>query len=114
MYLTFEEYTHLGGQIDCETAYNPLEFKACKLIDMHTFGRLSGLADQNEAIQRLIVELVDLYVAEESNAVSSISNDGYSETYTVIEYEKKAEHLIYEYLSTETYADGTPLLYRGV
>ena len=46
--------------------------------------------------------------------MSSVSNDGYSETYTVTGTEERTGSLIVSYLAGEKTADGVPLLYCGV
>lgn len=113
MYLAFDEYKEMGGTLD-DAAFSRFEFKAEKLIDQHTFGRLKGLTEQPEAVKRLIFELISMEQKTDNGIVQSVSNDGYSETYAVIDNEQKSVCLIAAYLSREKTADGTPLLYRGV
>lgn len=113
MYLTHAEYKKMGGSLD-EAAFSRLEFKARKLIDQHTFGRLMGLTEQPEAVKKLIFELISMEQKTENGILQSVSNDGYSETYAVIDNEQKSVCLIAAYLSQEKTADGTPLLYCGV
>lgn len=115
MYLTYEEYTKLGGRASCEAAYNRLEFWARKLIDMYTFGRLTGLPEQSEAVKNLVFELLSSKENEgERGQVMSVSNDGYSENYAAVDSDKKAANLIRSYLANEKTADGVPVLYQGV
>ena len=112
MYLTYTDYTTKGGTLD-ETAFNRLEFKAEKLIDQYTFGRLTELTTQSEAVQNLVFELIGLADKDDA-AVTSVSNDGYSESYAAADFTIKSDNLIYSYLAREKTADGTPVLYRGV
>lgn len=113
MYLNYEEYVDMGGTLN-ETAFSRLEFKAHKLIDQHTFGRLKELAEQSETVKKLVFELIALDQKEQNGVIQSVSNDGYSETYAVVQNEQKSVVLIAAYLSQEKTEDGTPLLYRGV
>lgn len=113
MYLTREEYKEMGGTMD-DAAFLRFEFKARKLIDQHTFGRLKGLTEQPEAVKRLVFELIAVEHKNDNGILQSVSNDGYSETYAVVDNEQKSVCLIAAYLAQEKTADGTPLLYRGV
>ena len=113
MYLTFNEYTELGGTLN-KAAFSRLELKARKLIDQRTFGRLKGLAEQSEVVKKLVFELMIVEEKEQNGVLQSVSNDGYSETYAVANNEQKSACLIAAYLSQEKTADGTPLLYCGV
>lgn len=114
MYLTYNEYRDMGGTLD-ETAYTRLEYKARKLIDTYTFGRVKALESTPESVKMLMFELVALGDQDDNGGpVSSVSNDGYSESYAITEIDAKAENLIRSYLAGELDTDGTPLLYRGV
>lgn len=113
MYLTLSEYREMGGSLDA-TAFSRLEFKARKIIDQHTFGRLMELTEQSETVKRLMFELMTVEQKEENGVIQSVSNDGYSETYATVNNEQKSTVLIAAYLSEEKTEDGTPLLYRGV
>ena len=113
MYLAYNEYTEMGGTLN-NAAFSRLEFKARKLIDQRTFGRLKGLAEQSETVKKLVFELMAVEEKEQNGVLQSVSNDGYSETYAVVNNEQKSTCLIAAYLSQEKTADGTPLLYCGV
>ena len=113
MYLTYDEYTEMGGTLST-AAFSRLEFKARKLIDQRTFGRLKGLVQQPEAVKKLVFELMVVEEKEQNGVLQSVSNDGYSETYAVVNNEQKSTCLIAAYLAQEKTADGTPLLYCGV
>lgn len=76
MYLTFEEYTALGGLLD-EAAFNRKEKKAERLLDYWTFDRLkSGLGDNEQVVKDLIFEMVETMT--DGQQVTSFSNDGVS------------------------------------
>lgn len=124
MYIDLKYYQENGGKADMpDTAFARNEFRARKLVDKLTQGRVKEMAEVPEAVKRLMVELVTLEHTQgaeivENQAVTSFSNDGYSETYAdplTHERAKKIEcELISEYLSEETDDNGTPLLYLGV
>lgn len=124
MYLTYAEYTAMGGTIS-QAAYNRLEFKARKIIDQHTYGRLMALETQSESVKTAMFELVGLVqksdvTSTDSKQISSESVGDVSTSYaavTIASFEQlKAENLdvIGSYLSDEKLEDGTPLLYMGV
>ena len=121
MYLE-EAFFRANGGSDRVTpaAFPRLEFRAEKIIDRHTFGRVRVMQNVPEAVKRLMVELVNLEQsrseAVETPAVKSFSNDGYSESYEVITPEQAEQmelSLICTYLSGETNDRGVPLLYLG-
>ena len=81
------------------------------------------MAEVPRAVQMLMVELVSLELKQGANAVnhqavSSFSNDGYSETYaeplTTERIQALEHHLVQTYLSEELDDNGVPLLYLGV
>lgn len=124
MYIDLPYYKSNGGKADMtDAAFARNEFRARKLVDKLTQGRVKNMAEPPEAVKRLMVELVSLEVTQgaeivENQAVQSFSNDGYSETYAeplTGERVKQIEcDLISEYLSGETDQNGTPLLWLGV
>ena len=124
MYLTYAEYTAMGGTIS-QAAYNRLEFKARKIIDQYTYGRLMALETQYERVKMAMIERFGLVqksdvTSTDSKQISSESVGDVSTSYaavTIASFEQlKAENLdvIGSYLSDEKLEDGTPLLYMGV
>lgn len=124
MYIDLNYYRNNGGKTDVtDAAFSRNEFRARKLVDKLTQGRVKNMAEVPEAVKRLMVELVTLESTQgaeltERKSVTSFSNDGYSETYAdplTGEQVKEIEcDLVFEYLSGETDDKGTPLLYLGV
>ena len=124
-YIDFNYYVTHGGKHDdaiC-TAFNNLEFRARKLVDRYTQNRVRDMAEVPEAVQMLMVELVALEATQgaavlDNQAVSSFSNDGYSETYaepmTAERIREQENELILTYLLGEQDDNGVPLLYLGV
>lgn len=124
MYIDIVYYKENCGKADMtRVAFSRNEFRARKLVDKLTQGRVKNMAIVPEAVKRLMVELVSLESTQgaaiaDNQPVTSFSNDGYSETYAdplTSERVKEIEcDLIHEYLSDEVDDNGTPLLYLGV
>lgn len=123
MYIDLEYYKSNGGIDMTDAAFARNEFRARKLVDRLTQGRVQNMAQVPEAVKRLMVELVSLEANQgaeqlQHQAVTSFSNDGYSETYAdplTGERVKEIEsELVTEYLSGETDDNSTPLLWLGV
>lgn len=123
MYIDHGYYLANGGKEMSEAAFSRNEYRARKLVDTLTQGRIRKMAEVPEAVQRLMVELVTMEENQgagvtEKQAVTSFSNDGYSETYAdplTADRVKEIEYdLIFQYLSDEEDDNGTPLLYLGV
>ncbi len=122
-YLTQEEYTDMGGALT-GSAYDRLEFKACKLVDQHTFSRLRSDTSFSEPVKRLTFELIgllgnaDTSAAGYQGAITSEGNDGYSVSFaaaSVLTPEgvmASAEALINQYLEGERNQAGELLLCR--
>ena len=124
MYLTFAEYQAWGGQ-QPESAYSRLEYKARKLVDEYTFGRLINAQVITEPVKRLMFELIGMIGNQDISAegyggmVESEGNDGYNlkmaagTVLTADQSAEKMESLIETYLWDEKTASGVPLLYCG-
>lgn len=124
VYIDNAYYVSGGGKANMDdVAFSRSEFRARKIVDRYTQGRVKNMAQVPEAVKRLMVELVTLESTQgaeisENQAVQSFSNDGYSETYAdplTVERVKQIEYdLVMEYLSDEVDGEGTPLLFLGV
>lgn len=123
MYIDLSYYTENGGAEMTAAAFSRLEFRARKIVDRITQGRVKEMPEPPEAVKRLMVELVTLEATQaaelvKNQPVTSFSNDGYSETYAqpmTAETVKQIElDLIVEYLADERDHNSTPLLYLGV
>lgn len=124
MYIDDLFYAANSGKADMDSAaFSRAEFRARKIVDRFTMGRVKAMREVPEAVKMLMVELITLEATQgadvtENQAITSFSNDGYSETYadplTVERVKELEENLILEYLSDEVDDTGTPLLYLGV
>ena len=88
-YLTYAEYTELGGSAIGEMPFNLLEFEARRQIDIRTFNRLKELEDIPQEVKMCEYKLINSIntFASASNSIASGGNvksentDGYSISY---------------------------------
>lgn len=124
MYIDDLFYFANSGKTDVDSAaFYRAEFRARKIVDRLTQGRVKEMQEVPEAVKMLMVELVSLELSQgaevaENQAITSFSNDGYSETYadplTVERVKELEENLVSEYLEDERDEKGVPLLFLGV
>lgn len=116
MYLTYEEYQDMIGD---EGGYNRADFLRLEIlaesrIREQTQGRIDKMAAVPECVKNLVFVLlpdVELYDRD----VTSVSNDGYSESYKDnAQTESLILSTITSCLSGCTDDNGVPLLYRGL
>lgn len=123
-YLTYNEYTELGGTLD-ETPFNILELEAQKNVDKYTTGKLINLDNQINEVKVCIFKLIGLLNTynsydNQNKSISSENTDGYSISYSqATENVSKAKineikGIIKTYLAECKLEDGTPYLYVGV
>ena len=119
-YLTYEEYTEIGGTLDL-TAFKRNIDRVCGIIDSYTHNRLHCMNDIPQQVKVCVRDLAE-YVANNSNGKTisskSQSSGGVSEsesyvTKTLEETKAEIENIIYDYLSSITDNFCVPLLYRG-
>ena len=125
MYLTYTEYTGMGGGAP-ESAFARLEAKARAYITAATFGRIAGEDPVRESVKFCTFDLIEAMNAADHAAaiaagreIASMSNDGMSVSCATSGGSARTTSAGYaavvrSWLSTETTADGTPLLYAGV
>ena len=140
MYLTYDEYSHMGGEEMSESAFEQLEFEARSQIDWWTFSRLKKDVERGvempEAVKRCMFKLIELLdkqkkvmlvdaVDEDGNVVAGLmahqSNDGVSATYNVITgnmavrvIQSQLNSAIKMYLQDIRDSLGHKVLYRGL
>lgn len=125
MYLTYEEYQKYGGTLE-ETAYTAFAYHADGIVNKYTFNRLVDEKTIPEAVKRVVYLLVSVaekqeQALSESGTVTSRSNDGVSESYSVMSpgsvYEAlsaKVGDIVLQGLSGVRTSKGKRLLYRGL
>ena len=124
LYCPYEQYKAGGGTLD-EAAFEPLCFRASKLIDRYTFGRAAAhaanCADCRDALAAACTDIVKSLARSADAAastgyapgISSVSNDGFSVTFSD---GALAEHQAAQARSILTGCLGSDphgLLYRG-
>lgn len=119
-YLTYEEYTEIGGTLK-ETAFNRNIDRVCGFLANETHKRIDGMRDIPQEVKACCRDLLD-YVATVTNergvTSKSQSAGGVSEsesyaTKTADDVYGDIQNMIYDYLLNVTDYNGTPLLYRG-
>ena len=137
-YLTYEEYTDVGGTLD-ETEFNYYAYEAESYIDWYTFNRLHNNKEIPDAVKRCEVYLIK-FIQERLSALGvsmggdsgssaknpimsmmSQSNDGVSVSYGNMSAKdanaslyKEVEQTIQRQLAGVTNELGRKLLYRGL
>lgn len=139
-YLTFAEYTEMGGKITDEALFNSLAIDAQGYIDWYTFNRLWKekwrTEDVMERVKICMYQLIKLLEVKASIITPDVSgtggintnaqlmsqaNDGVSATYAVLSgnalYEKSKQEIddcIKRYLNGVMNSAGRKILYRGL
>ena len=134
-YLTYDEYTEMGGTID-ETLFNSLCLDAQGYIDWHTFNRLWNETEIPERVKICMYQLINLLAVTNNALIPNVqatnginvnaqietqSNDGVSTTYAVLPAEmlyekakKEIDESINRNLNGVMNSAGRRLLYRGL
>ena len=121
IYLTYEEYSNIGGICDL-TAFNRNIDRACGIIDNATHNRVDCMADIPQRVKVLCRDLVeylarystsDMVVSSRSQSAGGVSESESYATKTSDDVYGDIQNMIYDYLLNVTDDNGTPLLYRG-
>ena len=123
MYLTYTEYMDHGGSME-RIRFERLEYKAERKLRNLTFARIDRMEQIPEAVKKLVFELVEITANADAvqtgadGAVTSFSNDGYSESYGRAKdgayYDALFEDACRDFLLEETDDLGIPLMFCGV
>jgi hypothetical protein len=120
-YLTYEEYTEIGGTLDL-TAFNRNIDRACGFIDANTQNRLQSVLEASQRVKACVRDLVEYLASNIANGKTvtsksqSAGNVSESESYATKTADDICNDMVYilrDYLASETDDCGTPLLYRG-
>ena len=120
-YLTYEEYTEIGGTLDL-TAFNRNIDRACSIIDNATHNRIGCMAEVPQRAKALCRDLVeylarystsDMVVSSRSQSAGGVSESESYATKTADDVYGDIQNMIYDYLLNVTDDNGIPLLYRG-
>lgn len=120
IYLTYEEYVEIGGNVIDETAFNQNIDRACAMIDIRTQSRLEKFGDIPRIVKIVCGDLVgyianntvDKSVTSRSQSAGGVSE---SESYATKTAEDFASDLdkIFEPLALVKTKNGISILYRG-
>lgn len=126
MYLTYKEYTGMGGGAS-ESAFPRLEAKARAQLNRMTFGRIVGEEPVRENVKYCMFDLIGAMEADEGmgsiaagREIASMSNDGVSVSFassgsgSAKSGAARYAAIARSWLADETTACGLPLLYAGV
>ena len=114
MYLTYDEYKELGGELE-EAPFTLLEYKSRKQIDKYTFGRLIKGIPENlkQDIEKTMMVLMEFNASNKTSNVVSETIDGYSVSYgDTEENENKIKAMVNDLLEGLE-INGVPLTYCG-
>ena len=120
-YLTYEEYTEIGGALDL-TAFKRNIDRACAFIDASTQNRLQSVLEPSTKVKACVRDLVEYLtnnvssgksVTSKSQSAGGVSESESYETKTADEINAGMLNIVYDYLASEADDCGTPLMYRG-
>ena len=114
MYLTYEKYQELGGELD-EAPFTLLEYKSRKQIDKYSYGRLiDGIPeDLTEDIEKAMMCLIEFNLHNKTSNLVSETIDGYSVSYGDTEENENKIRTLVEDLLEGLEINGVPLTYCG-
>ena len=120
IYLTYEEYSEVGGILDL-TAFNRNIDRACSIIDNATHNRIECMKKPPEKVKPLCRDLLEYLVqnngvkivTSKSQSAGGVSESESYATKTADDVYGDIQNMIYDYLLNVTDDKGTPLLYRG-
>jgi hypothetical protein len=92
LYITFEEYTDLGGKITDDTIFTQKARRCQYLLDYITFNRIPLLPEVPECVKDAMVDFIDrVYEAELVNNAGGGEVSSYSNTVEKITYKTSTE-----------------------
>ena len=122
IYLTYEEYSNMGGVLLDLTAFNRNIDRVCGIIDNATHNRIEYMAEVPQRAKALCRDLVEyrarndtteIAVTRRSQSAGGVSESESYATKTADDVYSDIQNMIYDYLGNETDDNGTPLLYKG-
>lgn len=122
-YLTYEEYTNMGGVLDL-TAFNRNIDRVCSVLDDATFNRIQAMAEVPQRVKACCRDLVEYYnanaktsdmgIASWSQSAGAVSENVSYASKTADDVKNTVDNVITSYLLSLADDNGTPLLYWGV
>lgn len=138
MYLTYDEYTQMGGDTIDEATFENLEFEARSQIDYWTFDRLTKEEELPESVKRCMFWIIKKIQAQQTllnaslpgmskdtvtstGGIMSQSNDGVSISYNTVSATSIVNSLgseikkaVDSYLGNVRTSLGRKVTYRGI
>lgn len=121
IYLTYDEYSAMGGICDL-AAFNRFSDRAFSIIDDATHNRIEYMANVPQRAKALCRDLVEylarndtteIAVTSRSQSAGGVSESESYATKTADDVYGDIQNMVYDYLLNVTDDKGTPLLYRG-
>ena len=121
IYLTYDEYSAMGGICDL-TAFNRNIDRACGVIDNATHNRIECMKEVPQRAKALCRDLVEylarnntteIAVTSRSQSAGGVSESESYATKTADDIYGDIQNMLYDYLGNEKTDNGIPLLYRG-
>lgn len=110
-YLTYDEYTELGGGIP-EVSFKNIEYKAEIIIDEQTFGRFKKIEEYPNELKMCVYDIVTAINNADGTIISESDGD-YSVTYATANDLKKTQKGIIKQWLSNVKVNGVPVLYCG-
>ena len=120
IYLTYTEYTELGGNTIDETAFNRNIDRACAMIDNRTQSRLECFEEIPHIVKVVCADLIDYIstntvektVTSKSQSAGGVSESESYATKTAEDYSADLDR-IFEPLAVVKTKNGISITYRG-
>ena len=119
IYLTYEEYSNIGGRLDL-TAFNRNIDRACAMIDNRTQSRLECFEEIPQIVKVVCADLIDYIstnavekvITSKSQSAGGVSESESYATKTAEDYSADLDR-IFEPLSIVKTKNGVSITYRG-
>lgn len=116
-YLDYDTYCQLAREPISEIEFNRYELRAEREIDTITFNRVrldyEKINKLPRFIEMLMLELIEIYVENNKQQITSMTNEGMSISYQEKEVSCTCD-LIMQYLANEKDSKGDYYCYMGV
>lgn len=120
-YLTYENYTAIGGILD-ETAFNRNITRVCGIIENATHGRITTLYGIPEEVKALCRDMVEYLfecnttartVQSKSQSAGGVSESVSFANATEADITSHVDSMIYDYLHSVRTKNGISVIYKG-
>ena len=96
-YITYEKYSEFGFSLVPEAQFKRFAMLAKKEVDYRTSNRITEVTDDVQLTTSVVVDI--LFTSENEGEVTSVSTDGYSESYAnPVSSDEKITLVVLKYL----------------